>query len=225
VTSLSLASLTAESLQTLCRLAGHDVTDEPWRTLSTSALSDEDRHLVAFYTAKNFASSATAMNESTVWSRVIYPLLMLAEVQDVKAWSQVPLSAVIPSRESAAGHTLTGVIDGVLAPESPLRGTPGLPYLLVVEAKRGMDASDPRPQMLGAILAAASLKRGAADGPVTRYGCYTVGDVWTFVRARVELAVDDALPTLWLEWSREYTERHEAEVILKVLRGIASGGA
>ena len=32
--------------------------------------------------------SATAMSESTVWSRVIYPLLMLAEVRDVKAWSK-----------------------------------------------------------------------------------------------------------------------------------------
>ncbi len=222
MSSLSLASLTVESLQTLCRLTGHDVTDEPWRSLSASELSDDDRRFVAFYTSKNFGASATAMNESTVWSRVIYPLLMLAEVRDVKAWSQVPLTASIPSRDAAAPHTLTGVIDGVLAPESPLRGTPDLPYLLVVEAKRGMDASDPRPQMLGAILAAAALRRQATARTVTQYGCYTVGDVWTFVRASVDLPVAEALPAVHLEWSREYAERHEPEAILELLRGIAS---
>jgi len=224
VASLALASLTAESLQTLCQLTGHDVTDEPWRSLSTSELSEEDRRFVAFYTAKNFAASATAMNESTVWSRVIYPLLMLAEVRDVKAWSQVPLSATIPAGDGGAPHTLTGVVDGVLAPESPLRGTPDLPYLLVVEAKRGMDASDPRPQMLGAILAAAALRREAPERAVSQYGCYTVGDVWTFVRASVDLPVGAARPTVRLEWSREYAERHEPEAILKLLRGIATTG-
>ena len=36
------------------------------------------------------------------------------------------------------------------------------------------------------------------------------------------LAPGDALPTVHLEWSREYAERHESEAILKVLRGIAS---
>lgn len=152
-------------------------------------------------------------------------VIMLAEVRDVRAWSQVPIMASVPSRDAAAPHTLSGVVDGVLAPESPPRGTPDLPYLLVVEAKRGMDASDPRPQMLGAILAAAALRRAASARSVTQYGCYTVGDVWTFVRARVDLPVDDALPSVHLEWSREYAERHEAETILKVLRGIASGGA
>ena len=44
---LALASLTAESLQTLCQLTGHEVTDEPWRTLSTAELSEEDRRFVA----------------------------------------------------------------------------------------------------------------------------------------------------------------------------------
>lgn len=219
--SLSLNALTAESIRSLCRLSGHDVTEEPWRTLSASELSDDDRRLVSFYTSKNFATSATAMNESTVWSRVIYPLLMLAEVRDVRAWSQVPLTATIPTADAASPVTLTGVVDGVLAPESPLRGTPDLPYLLVVEAKRGMDASDPRPQMLGAILAAAVLRRESADRAAIQYGCYTVGDVWTFVRARVAPAADAPLD-VHLEWSREYAERHEPEAILKLLRGIAA---
>ena len=190
-------------------ITGHEVADEAWRTLSTSELTEEDRRFVAFYTAKNFAASATAMNESTVWSRVIYPLLMFAEVRDVKAWSQVPLTATIPAGGGGAPHTLTGVVDGVLAPESPLRGTPDLPYLLVVEAKLGMDVGEPRPQMLGAILAAAALRREAAERAVTQYGCYTVGDV---------------RPTVRLEWSREYAERHEPEAILELLRGIATTG-
>ncbi len=50
-------------------------------------------------------------------------LTMLAEVSDVKAWSQVPLTATLPSPTGAGPHTLTGVIDGALAPES--QGGPG----------------------------------------------------------------------------------------------------
>ncbi len=170
--SFSLAALTVDSRQSLCRLTGHDVTDEPWRSLAATELSVDDRRLAAFYTSKNVSASATAMNESTVWARVIYPLLMLAEVRDVRAWSQVPIMASVPSRDAAA-----------------------------------------------------ALRRAAGARSVTQYGCYTVGDVWTFVRARVDLPVDDALPSVHPEWSREYAERHEAETILKVLRGIASGGA
>lgn len=225
VSTIPLASLTPETLQTLCRLRGHDVVDEPWRAFSTIELSEDDRRMVGFFRAKNVAASATAMNESTVWSRVIYPLLLLAEVKDVKAWSQVSLSATLATPPGAEARTLAGVVDGVLAPESPLRGTPDLPYLLVVETKRGMDASDPRPQLLGAVLAAATLRRAGGDSPVTQYGCYTVGDVWTFVQAEVSVAPAGELPTLHLRWSREYAERHEAELIVKLLRGVAGASA
>lgn len=222
MTTISLASLSAEQLRALCELRGHDVSEEPWASLSMNELGDDDRRLVAFFTAKNLSASATAMNESTVWARVIYPLLLLAEVRDVKAWSQVALSATMPAPHGGEALTLTGVVDGVLAPESPLRGTPDLPYLLVVETKRGMDASDPRPQLLGAILAAAIVRRTDAARAVTQYGCYTVGDVWTFVCAEVAMPTPEARPKVELRWSREYAERHEADTILKVLRGIAS---
>ncbi len=50
---------------------------------------------MSYFNAKNRQASAAAMNESTVWSRVISPLLLLAEAQDVKAWSQVPIGAVL----------------------------------------------------------------------------------------------------------------------------------
>jgi hypothetical protein len=51
------------------------------------------------------------MNEATVWARAIYPLLMQAERDAVRAWAQVPLRATYPTFE------ISGVVDGVLGKE------------------------------------------------------------------------------------------------------------
>ncbi|NJM85310.1 MAG: hypothetical protein HC839_03775, partial [Leptolyngbyaceae cyanobacterium RM2_2_21] len=51
--------------------------------------------------------------------------------------------------------------------------------------------------------------------------CYTVADVWTFVRAEVANMESDR-PLLRLEPSREYSEKLEAEIILKILKQIVT---
>ena len=89
------------------------------------------------------------INEATVWSRAIYPLLTLAENDEIFAWSQVPLSANYPHIE------LSGVTDGVLAPN--LAGEPTLPHVVVVEAKRIVGAKNPYIQLYGQMLAVAHL--------------------------------------------------------------------
>lgn len=214
--TVALASLTADDLASLTQLVSEGVTNDPWEAFLGATLSDEDRRGLAFV-LKHLRPFSVALNESTLWGRAIFPLLMLAETERIAAWSQVPVTGAAPAGEVA----VTGVIDGVLAPEGALGGAPGLPYLLTVEAKRGTDGGDPRPQLLGALLATAwaqLARTGAA--PDALFGCYTIGTLWTFVQVRVT-RVDDAPGwRMQMRWSREFTEALEGEKILGVLHGV-----
>lgn len=87
-----------------------------------------------------------------------------------------------------------------------------------------MDAADPRPQLLAAILAVlwTEVAREGEAAPAEAFGCFTVGDIWTFVRAEAVVRAAGSVPRLGvtLSWSREYAERAEADAILRVLRWI-----
>ena len=216
---LSLATVTLDDLAALCRLESRDLDTRAWESDATP-LDAEAGAQLRYLAAKLSATRATTLNEATIWARAIYPLLELAETEHVRAWAEVPLAA----RDPFSGAELSGVVDGVLAREGVLAGAPGRPYLLVVEAKRGMDGVDPRPQLLGAILAVLwGELAGRADGAAAvTHGCFTVGDIWTFVRAEGKASAGALGVTL--SWSREFAERSEAEVILRALRAIARGG-
>ncbi len=119
---------------------------------------------------------------------------------------------------------IAGIVDGVLAPEGLLSGAPGQPFLRVVGAKRGMDATDPRPQLLAALPAVlwTRLEKEGEGGSVEAFGCFTVSDIWTFVRAVTVVRPEGETPRLGvtLSWSPEYAEHVEADKILQVLRRI-----
>lgn len=216
---LSLASLTLDDLARFAALESRGVTQDPWGKM-VDPPDDATSVQLRYLASKLAVAQPTTLNEATLWARAIYPLLELSETDRVRAWAQVTLSAKDPYSEAE----LTGVIDGVLAREGVLSGAPGQPFLLVVEAKRGMDATDPRPQLLSGILAVLWTKIGVASGPdpAEAFGCFTVGDIWTFVRAEATVLPETSTPRLRivLSWSREYAERAEAEAILGVLRSI-----
>jgi len=217
----SLASVSLDDLARLAALESRGVTADPW----DSAVEPPDETALGqlrYLTAKLAHTQPTTLNEATLWSRAVYPLLELAETGRVRAWAEVTLSAKDPYTDTE----LAGIVDGVLAPEGLLAGAPGLPFLLVVEAKRGMDATDPRPQLLAAILAVlwATLARTREEErPIEAFGCFTVSDIWTFVRAEAWVRPAGSTPRLgvMLSWSREYAERAEADAILRVLRWIS----
>ena len=73
------------------------------------------------------------MDEATVWARAIYPLLLLAEHGRIQVWSEVALKA------KYANFELEGIVDGLL--EHTASGLISTPYLIVVEAKHGVEAS------------------------------------------------------------------------------------
>jgi len=222
MTKLALASVTLDDLARLAVLESRGTTEYPWN----SEIEPPDEAALVqlrYLTAKLAASHPILLNEITLWARAIYPLLELAETGGMRAWGGVPLAA----RDPYSDTELTGVVDGVLAPEEGvLAGTPGQPFLLVIETKRGVDATDPRPQLFAAILAVLWTRlgrvRAGQEGPIEVFGCFTVSDLWTFVHAEATVRPEGSQPRLGvtLSWSREYTERVEADAILRVLRGI-----
>jgi hypothetical protein len=101
-----------------------------------------------------------------------------------------------------------------------LAGTIDAPYLIVVEAKRGLEAQNPQYQLYGTMLAAAWQNQQRAPRPHQEiYGCYTIGDNWTFVHGIVA-GFETDMPSLTVQYSREYAERLEAATILHILKYI-----
>ena len=77
-------------------------------------------------------------------------------------------------------------------------------------------------QLIGAMLCAA--KAGDADGHPKgeTFGCYTIADVWTFVRGTLDWS--QPRPVMSLLSSREYAEKTEAVTILAILASIVARG-
>ena len=134
----------------------------------------------------------------------------------------MPLSAVYSQFE------VDGIADGVMG--YSVAGRLEMPYLVVVETKRGVENQNPIFQLYAQLLAAArlnwegdSLQDSKAErAPMQEiFGCYTIADSWTFVRAEVS-EIESDRPTLKVESSQEYSEKSDAETILKVLKSIVA---
>jgi hypothetical protein len=221
---LLLGSVTLDELGRLAALESSDSGEELWSN-TVEPLDEQTQLLLQYLTAKLAGAHPTTLNEATLWSRALYPLLELAETGRVRAWAEVTLAAKDPYSDTE----LSGVVDGVLAQEGVFAGTPGQPFLLVMEAKRGVGATDPRPALAAALLAVLWTKLGQAEGAsrAETFGCFTASDIWTFVRAEAAVRSETHTPRLGvtLSWSREYAERAEAGAILQVLRWITRRNA
>jgi hypothetical protein len=177
-------------------------------------LTEEERFFISVIQKMIQGSSIITLNEATVWSKAIYPVLLMVEKQPRAVWSQVEISA------SFAAFVLEGIADGLIGTQRITHLS--TPYFVVIEAKRGVEAKDPQPQLYGAMLAAAKLNWDEKKTqPQTIYGCYTIADSWTFLRGRVEQIETDK-PTFYIDASRDFIERVEAETILGILKAIVA---
>jgi len=204
--------LSLQDIQEIAICVARGIVAYEWLDVDGITLDPEINRQLENIMGRLINTPVTLMNDATVWSRAIYPLLTLAENNEVMAWSQVPLSATYPHVE------LSGVTDGALAPN--FAGEPTLPYFVVVEAKRIVEAKNPCIQLYGQLLAVARLHY-EQDQQTSQeiFGCYTISDSWTFIRAMVE-QIDTESPHLTIESSREYIEKIEAETILRILNRI-----
>jgi|HubBroStandDraft_6_1064221.scaffolds.fasta_scaffold227999_2 hypothetical protein len=206
----SFEDLSSATLAEVAVLRHQPMQPAVWEELARRELGEHDRAALGFVVEKLLYYKTVRANEATIWARAIYPLLALAERDEIRAFSAVPLVARFDEVE------LRGKADGALA--ESVDEELGLPYLVVVEAKRGVGATDPMAQLLGAMLCAARLNELGGHPLPEIYGCYTVADVWTFLRGTLDWTAPKL--TMSVLSSREYTEKAEAPLILSILASI-----
>ncbi|MFT3770783.1 MAG: hypothetical protein QM820_35620 [Minicystis sp.] len=211
---LLFAQMTLDNLQGLVKLDDRGVQPKAWEDFAHGELSPREQFIVDHVTADLRRFQPSLVNEATVFARAIFPLLVLAEAEGVQALADVPLTARIGEVE------LAGTADGALG--RPLAGELRAPFLVVVEAKRGVEAASPVAQLYGELLAAASINAQETGRPSQRiYGCYTVADNWTFVRLQAE-ALDTPHPSFEVVTSWELNEKVEAGTIARILKTIVA---
>jgi hypothetical protein len=211
---LSFSQLSWDDLASLVRLDERGIDRQSWGDLARGELTEIEERIIDRVIAGLQRIQPSLANEATVWSRAIFPLLFLAETERIVAQADVPLAARIGEVE------LTGCADGAFG--TPIAGELRAPFLIVVEAKRGIEGYNPVAQLYGELLAAAFLNAKQSGRDAQRlYGSYTIGDDWTFVRADVE-GIGAAQPTMVVTSSAELNEKLEAATIVKILKSIVA---
>ena len=211
---LTLSNLKLEDLKPCIHLHENPVSSYEWTIVDAVSLTEREVIQLSEITSHLINHDTALMNEATIWSRAIYPLLLLAEQEGIEAWAQVSLYGKYNKLE------LFGTADGVLG--KSIAGRLESPYLIVIEAKKGIEAANPVFQLYGELLAAAYQNWTNDRQPRQEiFGCYTIGDMWKFLRAEVEGFEEDR-PTLRVEYSREYVEKLEASHIFKILKTIVA---
>lgn len=211
---LTLSNLKLEDLRAYILLQEQPIAAYPWTQTDEIELTEREITQVQDITARLLNHDTALMNEATIWARAIYPLLLLAEQRDIEVWAEVGLSGQFAQFE------VSGTADGALG--RCVAGRLEAPFLVVIEAKRGIEAANPVFQLYGELLAAA-YQNWRADRQEVQvvFGCYTIGDTWKFLRAEVQGFASEQ-PQMRVEPSREYGERFEAALILKILKKIVA---
>jgi len=208
------SELTLKDIRCLVTLKEQRVMLDTWFRDEQIILSEEERQQLGYIVNRLLPYETTLMNEATIWGRAVYPLLLMAERDDLQAWAEVPLEAEFSNFE------LHGIADAVIG--KCQAGVMDAPYIVVIEGKRGLEGKNPRFQLYGELLAVARLNWEENQQPAkTVFGCYTIADNWTFLRSRIT-DIEQDVPQMSIESTREYVERIEAETILKVLKYMVS---
>ena len=209
ISSLSLADI--ETIVTLQETSG---TSLAWEDISLTELTEVEHYDVNLLQKRLQNTQVHLFNEATIWARAIYPLLILVEQDNIQVWAEVGL------RAQYSQFDIEGIADGVIGRSGVGRIT--TPYLVMIEAKRGVEAQNPIFQLYGELLAAAWMNwQQNKHEPQEIFGCYTIADSWTFLRAEVSQMQSDR-PQLQIECSSEYNERLETATILKLLKQIVA---
>jgi hypothetical protein len=205
--SISLADI--EQIVALHEVSGSRFI---WEDISQIELTEAEQYDVSLLQKRLQNTQVHLFNEATIWARAIYPLLLLAEQGNIQVWAEVALRGEYPQFD------IEGIADGVIGRSVVGRIT--TPYLVMIETKRGVEAQNPIFQLYGELLAAAWMNWKQNKAEVQQvFGCYTIADSWTFLRAEVSQIETDR-PHLSIECSREYNERLETATILKLLKQI-----
>lgn len=206
------SKLTKKDLQKLINLKEQGIDNYSWLNVEEININEYEQQQINHIKLHLINYPTLLMNEATIWSRAIYPFLLLVENQKIQAWSEVFLQAKYQNFE------LEGIADGVIG--KCVSSSMEAPYLIIVEAKRGLEAQNPIYQLYGQLLIAGHLNwENNNQQSQEIYGAYTIADIWTFIKATIE-GIDLEKPTAIFESSKEYSSQLEAETILKIIKKI-----
>ena len=208
---LKLSNLNLNDFKRYVALTEKPGIQYDWLRVDNIELSERENRYVADLQNGLQRVQVHLFNEATLWSRAIYPLLQLAEQDNIQIWAEVGLSA------KYAMFELEGIADGVMGPS--FAGRIQCPYFVMVETKRGVEGTNPVFQLYGQLLAAWLNDQLKEQEVQEIFGCFTIADSWTFVRGEVSAIASDR-PTLTVEFSPEYAEKFDAPKILRILKQI-----
>lgn len=208
---LKLSNLNLNDFKRYVALTEKPGIQYDWLRVDNIELSERENRYVADLQNGLQRVQVHLFNEATLWSRAIYPLLQLAEQDNIQIWAEVGLSA------KYAMFELEGIADGVMGPS--FAGRIQCPYFVMVETKRGVESTNPVFQLYGQLLAAWLNDQLKEQEVQEIFGCFTIADSWTFVRGEVSAIASDR-PTLTVEFSPEYAEKFDAPKILRILKQI-----
>jgi GNAT superfamily N-acetyltransferase len=130
--------LSAGFLNSMVTMREKGVTPDRWDTTDVS-LTEHERQRVEAIISSLAHKSILLMNDATIWSRAIYPLLVLSEQDWLEAWAQLTLTAQYPR------FVLEGIADGAVGYN--LSGPTKFICLIVVQVKREPEVHDPLTQL------------------------------------------------------------------------------
>jgi hypothetical protein len=211
---LTFSNLKQADLKPLVLIQPKGIAAYQWTEIQSVSLTQREEQQLQEIKDHLLNYDTHLMNEATIWARAIYPLLLLAEQDSIQAWAEIPLQA------RYVNFQLEGIVDGVLG--KCIAGLAETPYLVVLEAKRGLENENPLFQLYGQLLAAAHFNwENDGHEPQEIFGCYTIADNWKFLRAEID-GMEADKPSMRIEYSREYSEKLEADIIFKILKQIVS---
>lgn len=214
INKLTASSLTKADLETVVTLHEQGIDDYEWLQVEAIPVTESEEQRLRYLQGDLLKCQVQLLNESTVWARAIYPLLLLSEQRGIQAWSGVPLKA------KYAQFEIDSIADGAVGRAAS--GSIEAPFIVVVEAKKGIEGQNPFFQLYAELLAAARLNwQKQPHDPQEIFGCYTIADSWTFLRGEIS-GMKSEKPQLYVECSREYVEKLEATTIFRILRHIVS---
>lgn len=213
MTDIRTDSTNLNQLRSVIELQEGRIGNYPWNQVDSIAVSTEEKQQLEVIESRLRNTFIDLMNASTILSRAIYPLLVLAERDDIEAWTRIELLAQYPNK-----FNIRAMVDGGLAKTVAGRVIP--PYFLVVKVEQVTESSNRLLKVYVQMLTAACLNWNHDKNPIqTVFGCYTIGDTWKFLRAEVE-GIEQERPIMRIEYSRDYLQRMESETICKILKGI-----
>jgi hypothetical protein len=211
--TFKFSELTSDSINRIATIKEKGVTPDFWDKMAPG-LTEEEQRGVEIVVSSLQNKPVIQMNEATIWSRAIYPLLVLAEQGSLEAWARLPLEAEYP------GFGLKGIADGVVGYN--ISGLAKSLCLVMVQVTQESGARDPLIELFGVMLAAARLNWKLDNrGDQEIYGCYTIADNWIFVHGLVT-DIEAQRPTMTVALSRAYSGTTKAWTILRILKSITT---